>query len=195
MSEPHSAKLLTGDSAILAKRYAGALYELAAESNQVDVVSSEMQNLKSLYRENAEFRRIVDYPLVSRAKLTELMRQTAKAAELSVLVGNFLALLAKNRRLNIIEGIIDAFDDRISTERGEFSAEVCAAAPLNPEQERQLTTHLQKMTGGKIRLNIRQVPDLLGGITVKLGSRFIDASLRGKLARIEKQLKAQREAA
>lgn len=195
MSESSSKKILTGDSAILAKRYAGALYELAAESNQIDAIAGELVGLRSLYRDNKDFRQLVGYPLVSRAKLTEIMQQVAKSAGFNAMVGNFLALLAQNRRLGILEGTIDAFIAQVAAARGETSAEVQVAAPLSPEQEQKLVAQLQKVIGGKVQLDIRQEPSLLGGMTVKLGSRFIDASLRGKLARLEKQLKAQQEAA
>lgn len=195
VSESSSKKILTGDSAILAKRYASALYELAAESNQVDAIAGEVVELRSLYRDNKDFRQLIGYPLASRAKLTEIMQQVAKTAGFSKNVGNFLALLAQNRRLNILEGTIDAFMAQVAAARGEVSAEVHVAQALNAEQEQKLVSQLQKAIGGKIQLDIKQEPSLLGGMTVRLGSRFIDASLKGKLARIEKQLKAQQEAA
>ncbi|MDD3287650.1 MAG: ATP synthase F1 subunit delta [Alphaproteobacteria bacterium] len=194
MSESTHTRSLTGDSAILARRYAGALYELAKADGQIDATVAELQGLKSVCRDSDELRHIISNPTLSRGKLMDTVKLISKSAELSVLTGNFLLLLAKNRRLNLLSGTIDAFMAKLAVARGEFTAEIGTANPLNKNQESALIAQLQKLTGGKVQLEIKQIPALLGGLTIKMGSRLIDASLRGKLARLERQLKAQREA-
>ena len=195
MSESVSSHRLTGAWAVLARRYALALYELAEANHQVDAVATEMRQLKDFVKQTPDFNRVVTDRRVKRAQMMTMIQQIAKAAGASELTSKFLALLAKNLRLNLLSGIVDAYIAVLANARGEMTAEIFTAQPLSPDQEQRLTTELQKFSGKKIVLDIKSAPQLMGGLLIKLGSHQIDASLEGKLARLEKQLKAQREAA
>jgi F-type H+-transporting ATPase subunit delta len=186
---------LAGDGAVLARRYASALYELAAKDGKLDLVADELRALQKLSVDSEDFRTVLTCPLFSRGQTAVIMKQLAEAGHLDVLVSKFLALLARNRRLALLPPIADAFAALLAEARHEYRVSVSVARPLAFAQEQGLVGALQKIFGGKVFLDQQVEPSLLGGLIVKFGSRQIDASLRGKLARLEKQLKAQREAA
>lgn len=83
----------------------------------------------------------------------------------------------------------------LAVKRGEFTALVTVAKSMSKEQEEKLSAQLGKMMSGTVKLVVEQDPSLIGGMVIKMGSRLIDASVKGKLARIERQLKSQQEAA
>ncbi len=195
MSEANAPRIIANDAAILARRYANALYELAEEQKQLDTVAADLRGLKGLLHDSLEFQQVVDHPRLSRVQLLAAMKQVAVSAKLNNLTGNFLALLAQNRRLAYLDVIVDAFMAHLAVRRGEYTAEIRAAKALTQKQQDQLATQLQQLAGGKIHMIIKEDASLLGGLIVKLGSRLIDASLKGKLARFERALKSQREAA
>ena len=61
--------------------------------------------------------------------------------------------------------------------------------PLNPAQTEAVNEQLRKAIGGKVALDLRIDPSLIGGLVVKVGSRMVDASLKSKLARLQLAMK------
>jgi len=195
MTESKISTLIAGDAAVLARRYARAIYELANERNQLDAVAAELGQLKAVLKDSKEFRLITHNPSLSRKELAEAMRKVSDVAKLGPLTQSFLGLLAKNRRLENLEHVVDVFMADLTARRGEFTAEVITPKALAPAQQEKLSKQMDKVAGGKVHLVVREDASLLGGLMVKLGSRLIDASVKGKLTRLERQLKSQREAA
>jgi len=183
--------IVAGDMAVLARRYAGALYDLAQDQKQLDAVAADLRILRNLGRESAEFHLLVSNPHIARADLVKAVRQIAAVAKFSPLTSNFLALVAQNRRLPQLTAICDAFLAQLAARRGEFTAEVRTAQALTTTQQEQLAAQLHVLAGGKVHLMVAEDKSLLGGITVKIGSRLIDASIKSKLAKLERQLKSQ----
>jgi F-type H+-transporting ATPase subunit delta len=191
-TQEHTAKpIVAGEPAILARRYAGALYELASEQKQLDAVADDLRALKLFMRESAEFQTLVAYPRFSRVQRVAAARKIAGAAKFRALTGNFLALVAQNRRLPLIAAMCDAFLDELARGRGEFTADIRAAEMLAPAQEEQLALQLRAIAGGKVHMTIAEDKSLLGGLVIRMGSKLIDVSLKGKLARMERRLKSQ----
>jgi F-type H+-transporting ATPase subunit delta len=190
MSQDTTAPVIAGDAAILARRYAGALYDLAAEQKQLDAVAADLRLLKRLGHESKEFQHIIENLNLSRDQLVQMIRQVGEASGMSPLTSNFLGLIAKNRRLSHIGAVVDAFLADLAANRGEFTAEVRAARRLSPAQEEQLAQKLGAWAGGKVHLSVHEDPSLLGGFTVRMGSRLIDASVKTKLERLERQLRS-----
>jgi len=195
MPESKNATLVAGDAAVLARRYARALYELASEQKQLDSVAANLSSLKALLQDSDEFRHVTQNPRLTRNQLADTMQKVAAAAKLGFLTQSFLTLLARNRRLACLGHVADMFMADLLAARGEHTAEVIAPKALEPAQQEQLVKQLDKVAGGKVHLVVREDPSLLGGLMVKWGSRLIDASVKGKLARLERQLKSQQEAA
>jgi F-type H+-transporting ATPase subunit delta len=195
MPESKVSSLIAGDAAVLARRYARAIYELASERKQLDSVAAELGQLKAVFQDSKEFHLITQNPRLSRKQLAEAMQKVSDAAKLGPLTQSFLKLLAKNRRLGNLEHVVDVFMADLIERRGEFTAEVITPKALAPAVQEKLAKQMDKVAGGKVHLVVREDASLLGGLMVKLGSRLIDASVKGKLTRLERQLKSQREAA
>ncbi len=178
-----------GEAALLARRYALALYDLATEQKAVDAVAEEVAALQSLLRESDTLRDLIADPRVKTAQLTTALRTVAQQVKFGKIVGNFLALVAHNRRADLLPNIAAAFMEERARRAGEVMAEVTVAQPLTPAQQQVLTQHLSAAAGGKVILTINEDADLIGGFVVKLGSRLIDASIKGKLASLARHLR------
>jgi F-type H+-transporting ATPase subunit delta len=92
-----------------------------------------------------------------------------------------MAVLAKNGRLRQLPDVIRIFGSLAANHRGETTAEVTSARPLDDNQIAALKTQLGARVGRDIRIDARVDPSILGGIVVRLGSQMIDASIRTKL--------------
>ena len=73
--------------------------------------------------------------------------------------------------------------------RGEITAEVTAAQPLNEAQQNTLGEQLRRAVGRRVMVDIRVDPSLLGGMIIKVGSRMIDGSLKSRLQRLQLAMK------
>lgn len=181
--------MASGDAAQLARRYAKALYDLADERKALDAVASDIRNLQSLWATDPTLRAVAVDPRLKRGQLVSAMKAMANKAAFNVLTANTLQLLAQNRRLAVLPALLDRFLAELSTRRGEHSAEVRSAQPLSAAQMEALAEKLATLAGGKVNLVAREDRSLLGGFIVRMGSRMIDASIKSKLTRMERQLR------
>lgn len=173
----------------LAARYAAALFELADEHRALDQIASDLNSLKQLLAESEDLRRLVRSPVLSRADQGRAMAQVLTAAGASDLTQKFIGLVAKNRRLFALPGMIEGFLAELAARRGEMTAQVMAARPLSDAQVKAVTEALRKAVGSKIAVNVTVDPSLIGGMIVKVGSRMIDTSVRTKLDKLQLAMK------
>lgn len=173
----------------LAERYAAALFDLADDGKALDEVAGDLKGLREMLRESADLRRLVRSPVLSRDEQEKAIRALAAAAGLGRLTQNFLGLVAKNRRLFAVSDMIEAYLAKLAERRGEVTAEVVAAQPLDERQRARLDEQLRAAVGAKVAVDVRVDPGLLGGIIVKVGSRMVDASLKSKLHRLQIAMK------
>ncbi|MGO4835869.1 ATP synthase F1 subunit delta, partial [Rhizobiaceae sp. 2RAB30] len=113
----------------------------------------------------------------------------ADKAKIGGLAGNFLGVVARNRRLFAIPGMIRAFRRIAAEHRGEVAAEVTSAHDLTAAQQTELKVALKSVAGKDVAIAVTVDPSLLGGLIVKMGSRQIDTSLKTKLNSLKLALK------
>ena len=113
----------------------------------------------------------------------------AERAGFSPLVRDFLAVVAKNRRLFAVPAMIEAYLAKLAERRGEVTAEVIAAQPLSETQLALLSDQLRRSVGRRVSVDTRVDPGLIGGMIVKIGSRMVDGSIRSKLQRLQLAMK------
>jgi F-type H+-transporting ATPase subunit delta len=173
----------------VAERYASALFDLARDESAIDRIEADLTAVQGLLDESADFRRLVGSPVFSAEDQQRAIGAVADKAGIGGLTGNFLRLIAKNRRLFALPGIAKAFHEMAARHRGEVTAEVTSAHPLNDLQVASLKAALKDRLKKDVTLQARVNPALLGGLVVKVGSRMIDTSLRTRLMNVKTQLK------
>ncbi|MGQ7829572.1 F0F1 ATP synthase subunit delta [Altererythrobacter sp. Z27] len=178
-----------GIQASLAGRYASALFELAAEQGAVTAVESDLETLGAALAESAELREVTTNPELSRKAQSEAIAAVAALLGLGTLTGNFLGVLAANRRLSAVGDMIRAFQTIAAAQRGEVTAEVASAHPLTEEQLNALKDKLTARQGRTVKLKSSVDPDLLGGLVVTIGSQRIDGSIRTRLNSLANAMK------
>jgi F-type H+-transporting ATPase subunit delta len=173
----------------LAERYATALFDIADERRGLDEVASDLRQLRAMLAASVDLTRLVRSPILSRHDQAGAMAALAQRAGLSPLVRDFLAVVARNRRLFAVPAMIDAFLEKLAERRGEVTAEVVAAQPLSEAQLDALSEHLRRTVGRRVFVDARVDPRLIGGIIVKVGSRMVDGSVESKLRRLQLAMK------
>lgn len=178
-----------GIQASLSGRYAMALFELARDAKQIDAVSTSLANVKAALGESEDFRRLISSPLVTRDEAIKAIAATATALKTDETTTKFLGVLASNRRLGQIGAVIGAFNLLAAQHRGETTAIVTSAHPLDDDQVAALKAKLKGELERDVILDLNVDPEILGGLIVKVGSRQIDGSIRTKLNTLAKAMK------
>jgi len=173
----------------IADRYAGSLYELAVQSNTVEQTEADLGRFEAMLAESADLDRMIKSPVFSAEEQLKAVAAVADKAGIAGLVGNFLRVVAQNRRLFAIPAMIKAFRAIAADARGEVAAEVTSAHPLSIAQLDELKAALKGVTGKDVTIAATVDPSLLGGMVVKIGSRQIDTSLKTKLNSLKLALK------
>ena len=178
-----------GIRASLAGRYASALFDLARDQRQIDTVGRSLDALGQALLDSKDFAELITSPLVSREEAGKAFAALAPELGLDAITTSFLGVLAKNGRKNELRPVIRAFRRLSAEHRGETTADVITARPLNDDQMAALNAQLRTRAGRDVAIDATVEPNILGGIVVKLGSQQIDASIRTKLNRLAQAMK------
>lgn len=172
-----------------AGRYAEALFDLARDNKALEQVEADLKTLAAVVNAAPALGAVLKSPVYDAEDKARAMAAIADKSGLSPLTKNFLGVVAKNRRLFALDGIIAAFAQLLAAHRGEVSAEAVSAAALNSDQMKRLRGEIERVVGKAVNLTVRVDPELLGGMVVKVGSTMIDSSLKTKLNRLKSVMK------
>lgn len=172
----------------IAERYVKALFDASASAQPQ--VETDLETLAALLAENADFRALLVNPLLTREQQAAVMEAVLKKINAHKITGQFIALLARQKRLPLLGDIAALYKEWSIKSRGEMKAAVVSAQPMKDAHIKVIGTQLAKTYNKKILLEIHEDPELLGGLVLKIGGLQLDASLSGKLRRLTNKLKA-----
>nr|WP_206069461.1 F0F1 ATP synthase subunit delta [Novosphingobium olei] len=179
-----------GITASLAGRYASALYDLANEQGFVAAVEADLEKLAAAVRESDDLAALIRNPQIGRDAAGRAVDAVANLLALSPLTRNFLGVLAGNRRLSALPDVVRAFVTIAAAMRGEVTAEVTTAHPLDDSQLAAITEKLAAREGKAVKVKASVDPEILGGLVVRIGSQMIDSSIRTRLNSLAQAMKA-----
>ena len=123
------------------------------------------------------------------------LESTAKAAILRDLAGdeepllaNFLQLAAEKGRAGEIEEIAAEFERLMAREERRLTVELTTARELSDDEAEAIVRQIEQAAGRKVEATRHVDPDLVGGIVLQAGSLRVDASVRGRLERLRREL-------
>ena len=172
----------------LAKRYAKALVEVAAASDDLEAVRQELTDFAELLRVQREFRIFVENPSVQGRDKAAVLERVVAALGLRSLTSTFLRILLEGGRLGALEGILRAYVALMDERLGRVRAMVTAATPLPAEQQERLRRRLAEVTGKQVYLEVHDDPSILGGLITQIGSLVYDGSVRTRLLRLREEM-------
>jgi F-type H+-transporting ATPase subunit delta len=173
----------------LVDRYATALYSLAEDDRALDQVVDQMQALGRLIDESPIFRRLLESPLIDVKQALAAARATLEGQGFAPTIVNFVSVIAVNRRLNRLRAIVSAFAALVAQRRGVITAHVTTAHRLSTVQREALRARLIEAGYGQVNINEHIDASLLGGITVRIGARLFDSSIKSRLQRLQYAMK------
>ena len=166
--------------------YARALFDAALGENRLQLVREQLAQVVAAEREVPELRELLRNPQVDpRARAAALEDMLSGGDEL---LRNFLLVLVDKGRTSQLEEVGREFERLVAEHEGVVHAELTTAVELSDEEARELLARIEDSTGRKVEATRRVDPDLIGGIVLQVGSHRLDASVRGRLERLRRQL-------
>ncbi len=172
------------------KRYAQAVFEIAAESGEFDAWQEDLRILASAV-EQEEFTAMLDAPQIPAPNKIASIEE-ALGDSVGPLAVNLMSLLATDGLVSLLPGIVDEYAKLMDEHNGIERAEVVSAVPLDDKQKAQVADILQQVVGRDVRVASYVDPQILGGMVARLGDRVIDGSVRTKLADMRRDLVKRR---
>lgn len=166
----------------LARPYAKAVFAAAQDQNAVDHWDQALAFAAQVAADQ-EVKFILAEPGLSEQRKAELFADCFEEA-LPEALRNFLLILAENKRLPLLPAISELFSlYRADLER-TVKLKVSTAFEMTPEQQQKMIDALSRKLERKVELETAVDQSLIGGVVVRSGDMVIDASVRGKLARM-----------
>jgi F-type H+-transporting ATPase subunit delta len=101
---------------------------------------------------------------------------------------NLALLLAERGRFAVLPDVSAEYDALVRKSRGIVAATVTTPAPLSAAELKQVTARVEQLAGAKVELATAADPQLIGGLTIRIGDDLIDASVQGRLQRLRGRL-------
>lgn len=198
------------DLSTLARPYAKAAFDYAKEHGAVNEWQDYLSVMNTIVSDKA-FAEYLNNPAIQAsakvAALTDIYQQTAaddsnnvfKTLSTAIDGGtsssnhafvNYLTQLAEQDRLALLPSIDERFGLLKAADAKEVHAYVTSAYPLTQSQELMLENRLATSLNASVVLHVNVDPSLIAGVTIKIGDKLIDDSLRGKLKQLKTQLTA-----
>jgi F-type H+-transporting ATPase subunit delta len=166
--------------------YARALFDAALEEDRLQPVREQLGQVVEAEAEVPELRELLRNPqLDPRARAAALEDLLSGGDEL---LRNFLLVLVDKGRTGQLEEIAREFERLVAAHEGIVHAELTTAVELSDEEARDLLARIEDSTGRKVEATRKVDPDLIGGIVLQIGSHRLDASVRGRLNRLRREL-------
>jgi F-type H+-transporting ATPase subunit delta len=166
--------------------YANALFEAAQEQGKLEPVGEQLAQLVEAEREVPELRELLRNPQLDprarRAALEDVLGGTEQ------LLRNFLLVLSDKGRAAQLEEIAAEFERLVAEAEGIVHAELTTAVELSDDEAQKLLQQIEQASGRKVEATRAVDPELIGGIVLQVGSHRLDASVRGRLDRLRRQL-------
>ena len=174
---------------VVHRTYARSVYEAAKEEGRVPAVRRDLGDFVEATRQVAELGEILRNPQLDKR---------AKAAAVDVVAGhgdplvrNLLRLLVEKGRGGEVSEVAEEFERMAAADEGELSVELTTAYELSDEEARAIVGQIEQRSGRRVEATRAVDPELIGGMVLQVGTRRVDASVRGRIEQLGRELRTR----
>lgn len=174
----------------VASRYAKSLLDLVQEQGQLDAVKGDVESVISVLKSNSELLAVLKNPIISGDKKRNILAAIFEG-KLNPIIVSFFYILVNKGRAAILLDILQEFVREYNEVKGIVNASVTSATPLSEANLAELQKTIETEINAEVILKNIVDPATIGGFIVRVGDRQVDASIAGKLNKLEKHFAAQ----
>jgi F-type H+-transporting ATPase subunit delta len=170
----------------LATRYAKSLLDLAIEQNQLDAVYTDVNLLKQLNNSNADFVALLKSPIVKADKKDKIITAVL-SDKLNKTTLLFIQLLTSKSRESYLPEIVTAFLTQYNELKNIQTVKLTTATPISEELKQSIVAKVRNANTSSVEIETKVNEALIGGFTLEVGGKLIDASIARDLQDVSKQ--------
>jgi len=172
----------------IARRYASAIFELAAESGAQGRVGEQLRAARKLIEGHSQLRSVYANPAVRPQSKQGIFEKLAPKLGLDNLTANSLRLMIRKGRIQYLGEVVEEYVALERRHHGVEIATVASSSELAAAQAESLRARLEEATGKEVELESRQDPSLIGGLVVRMGGTVYDGSIANQLRLLRRRL-------
>jgi F-type H+-transporting ATPase subunit delta len=172
----------------VATRYVQALYELAGERDQHQLIGQQIRNVLELLEKSSELDTLFSNPAIDPQKKLNVFEEIAPLMQLDEITTNYVSLLIRKRRVGFLASMCQEYD-RLERERlGVMAVELTTAHALNKKTQKEIQEQLEKVLGKKVEMITNEDAEIIGGMIAQIGGTVYDGSIGHQLALLQQRL-------
>ena len=168
----------------IATRYATPLLELATEQKVLKAVHGDVQSLMKMIEDSRELLLMLRSPVIQHLKKGQILQRILKG-KVHALTLKFVDIIARKGRENLLPEIGAEFLRLYNVQSGLQEAVVTTAIPIDASIRKEFEKLVKSRSGKEAILEERVNQDIIGGYTLEMGDRKLDASVSGKLRELK----------
>jgi F-type H+-transporting ATPase subunit delta len=170
----------------IARRYAGAMFEIGHRQNALDRTLADVKDIAQLFAHRT-LAYLLREPKIPMQRKETAIRQ-ALAPKVLPLSLNLALLVVQRELVELMPNIARELEQLVLNYKNQAVAEVTTAAKIDDAQIALIKQALERRTGKTILVETRIQPDILGGVITRVGDQVIDNSVRYRLNALRQQL-------
>jgi F-type H+-transporting ATPase subunit delta len=176
----------------IAERYATAILNTATAVGKAEVVDRDLQMILNTFKTSSELRAILRSPVVSPFHKKRIIEELW-SKDIDPLTMDFLMIVIHKGRSAYLLEIVQAFDARYDTQQKLVRVDVTSAVTLDDAEKKSVLDALSKQTGKKALGTFHVNPELLGGVSIRIGDTIMDGTLKRQLEQLRTDLATKME--
>lgn len=169
----------------VASRYAKSLIDFAQEQNTLEAIKADMVQVINTFEGSPELKAVLKNPIIADAKKRTILEALFQGKVHATILG-FFNIMIKKGRADVVVDTAKEFIEAYNLVTGVVKATVTSAAALSETNLAALKAKIAQEISKEVILTNVVNADLIGGFVVTVGDRQIDASVAGKLNKIER---------
>lgn len=173
----------------VARRYAKALMLIGQSDNKYEEYSAELAAVSGVFEDEKGLNEILLNPLYGRPERRELLFRIIESLSVSETMKTYVMLLFDKRRIGLISEINFNYQKLVDDLKNIARAVITSATPLSEDTVENLKAALSRRTGKKIEVELKNDPEIIGGIITTIGDLVYDGSIKTQLENMKESFK------
>ena len=170
----------------IAQVYARSLFQVAKENDELDEVQEQLGEFADALDESRDLQVFFFSPYFSSAEKKDGIEKVVDGGNEHFV--NFLQLVAERHRMPAVFRMRREFDRMWREENRLLEVRITSAVELDEDLVRSIGSRIEEQTGQRIDLDANVDPDVIGGLVLRVGNMVLDASVRGRLERLRREV-------
>jgi F-type H+-transporting ATPase subunit delta len=170
----------------IAQVYARSLFQVAQEHDELDEIHDQLGVFADALDSSRELQVFFFSPYFSAEEKKDGVHKVIEDGNEHFV--NFLELVAERHRMPAVFRIRREYDSLWREENRLLEVRITSAVDLDDDLVKSIGSRIEEQTGRHIDLDANVDPDVIGGLVLRVGNMVLDASVRGRLNRLRREV-------